>query len=492
MPQRVAIVGAGIGGLAAADHLRRRAAESGLPVEITILEASERAGGVLATETCEGVLLERGPDTLVTHKPAGLALCERLGLSHRVTYPESGHIDILEGGRLLPLPAGFALLAPTLLKPLLFSPLLSWRGKLRALAEPLVAARSAGERDDESVASFVRRRFGRELYRRLSEPVVGGITMADVENLSLSATFPRLASLERQPGGVSGGWRRRPAPSGSPGGPGKGAPPPTATLSGGLGQIVDALIERLPAGALRLGQSVKRLVRDSEGYRLEMADGQTLPTDAVLIALPAHAARALFVDLDPSLAEGLEKIAYASCVTVNLAWPRAAVEHTPQGHGFFVPRTAGLPVVAATFVSVKFPERVPEGHFVARVFLGGALHPDALDGTDADLVALAAQTLAPLLGVRQPPAWTRVWRHPRAIPQRPVGHLALTGRLAAQLARHPGLEFAGGPVGAYGLPDSIAAGEAAAERLVGWMAAAVGSAASSPPGDSRLSGSPRL
>ncbi|MEP7009379.1 MAG: protoporphyrinogen oxidase [Acidobacteriota bacterium] len=474
MPQRVAIVGAGIGGLAAADHLRRRAAERGLPVEITILEASDRSGGVLATETFEDVLLERGPDTLVTHKPAGLALCERLGLSDRVVYPESGHIDILEKGRLLPLPAGFALLAPTAWKPLLSSPLLSWPGKVRALAEPLIASRTqglrpTGEPADESVASFVRRRFGNELYRRLSEPVVGGITMADVENLSLAATFPRLASLEQRPGRLSGGWSRRPASPGSAGGPGKAAPPPTATLSGGLGQIVDALVARLPARSLLLGQAVEGIVRQGGEIQLRLAGEESLSVDGVLIAIPAHAAAALFSDLDANLAEGLGKIAYASCATVNLAWPQDGVERPPQGHGFFVPRTAGLPVVAATFVSVKFPERVPKGQIVARVFLGGALHPDALSGSDAELVDLAVSTLEPLLGLRQAPAWSRVWRHPLAIPQRPVGHLALTARLSAQLAQHPGLEFAGGPLGAYGLPDSIAAGEAAAERLVEWV-----------------------
>jgi protoporphyrinogen/coproporphyrinogen III oxidase len=351
--------------------------------------------------------------------------------------------------------------------------LLSWRGKLRALAEPLVPPRSAPSRPDEadeSVASFVRRRFGKELYRRLSEPVVGGITMADVENLSLAATFPRLASLEQGPGRVSGGWRRRTDLPGSqgrgPGSAGSAAPPPTATLSGGLGQLVDALVDGLPAGSLRLGQPVQRLVRQPEGFLLKLADGQSLTADAVLIAIPAHAAATLLSGLDPSLAEGLGKIAYASCVTVNLAWPRGSVERPPHGHGFFVPRTAGLPVVAATFVNVKFPERVPEDLIVARVFLGGALHPDALSGADADLVDLAANTLTPLLGLRQPPAWSRVWHHRQAIPQRPVGHPALTAQLTAQLKSHPGLEFAGGPLGTYGLPDSIAAGEAAAERVL--------------------------
>lgn len=471
MPPRVAIVGAGIGGLAAADHLLRRTAGRGLPVEVTVFEASDRAGGVLATETYEGTLLERGPDTLVTHKPAGLALCERLGFSDRIVYPESGHVEILDRGRLLPLPAGFAFLAPTRWGPLLSSPLLSWRGKLRALAEPLLRARrSNGEVDVESVASFVRRRFGGELYARLSEPVVGGIAMADVETLSVAANFPRLLKREQEPGRVSGGWRKRPAPAGpkvrEAAGSGRGLAPQIATLSGGLGQIVEALVESLPPGALRSNLPVRAVRRAGAGFELDLPGGERFAADAVLLAVPAHAAAPLLADLAPPLAEDLRCISYASCVTVNLAWPRAAVESPPRGHGFFVPASAGLPVVAATFVNVKFPERVPGDQIVARVFLGGALHPDAVERSDDDLLDLAERTMKPLLGLSRPPAWSRIWRHPLAIPQRSVGYLAIAARLSARLEEHPGLAFAGGPSGAYGLPDSIAAGEAAAERLL--------------------------
>ncbi|HYH47366.1 MAG TPA: protoporphyrinogen oxidase, partial [Thermoanaerobaculia bacterium] len=190
-PPRVAIVGAGIGGLAAAHHLTQLAAERGLPLEVVVLEAAGRPGGWLATERCEGALLERGADTLVTHKPAGLKLCERLGLGERLVFRPAGRIDILDRGRLLPLPAGFALAVPTRARPVLSSPLLSWRGKLRAIAEPWVAPRvrppgsGEGQPADESVASYVRRRFGEEFYRRISEPVVGGLFMADTEELSL-------------------------------------------------------------------------------------------------------------------------------------------------------------------------------------------------------------------------------------------------------------------------------------------------------------------
>ncbi|HBL29186.1 MAG TPA: protoporphyrinogen oxidase [Acidobacteria bacterium] len=450
MPARVVIVGAGVGGLAAAHHLTVQAAARGLPLDVVVLEAADTPGGWLGTERFEGALLERGPDTVVTHKPAGLALCARLGLAGRLVYKPAGRIDVLDGGRLLSLPAGFALAVPTRPRSLLASSLLSWRGKLRALAEPWRAARPLDA--DESVASYVRRRFGDELYRRMSEPVVGGLFMADTEELSLGASFPRLAG---------GGRLTRPS-----GGATAPPPPPVATLDGGLGQIVEALVARLPAGTLQLGRRVEGISRTGEGFLLKTPGGPPFAADAVLLALPAPASAALVADLDPGLSAVLGRIPYASAVTAHLAWPHRAVGRPPRCHGFFVPRTAGSAVVAASFVSVKYPERVPADQLVVRVFLGGALHPEAIGQSDADLVDLAARLLAPLLDVREPPAWSRVWRHPGAMPQRRVGHPALVEHLRARLAEHPGLAFAGGPLGAYGVPDSIAEGEAAAERVL--------------------------
>jgi len=430
MPARVVIVGSGIGGLAAAHHLTLRAAERGSPLEVVLLEASDQPGGWLATEHCEGSLLERGPDTLVTHKPAGLALCERLGLGGRILFIQAGRIDIFDDGRLVPLPAGFALAVGA--------------DRSAGSEEP-----GAGEPADESVASYVRRQFGDELYRRIYEPVVGGLFMADTEELSLAASFPRRASQGSEAGRPSSPQR-----------------PAAATLDGGLGQIVSALVARLPEGSLRLDQRMEGLAREGRGFLLKMSEGPPLTADAVLIALPAPAAAALLSELDPPLAGDLGQISYASAVTVHLAWPNQAVEQHPRCHGFFVPRTAGSPVVAATFVSVKHPERTPADQFVVRVYLGGALHPEAIGRPDAELVEISASLLAPLLGLREPPLWSRVWRHRSAMPQRKVGHPALVARLRARLAAHPGLEFAGGPLGAYGLPDSISEGEAAAERLL--------------------------
>jgi oxygen-dependent protoporphyrinogen oxidase len=426
-----------------------------------VLEATERAGGVVGTESCEGALLERGPDTLVTHKPAGIALCRELGLGDRLLYPAPERTDILLSGELLPVPAGFALLAPTRRWPILVSPLLDWRGKLSALREPSVPPAPPPEDGDESVASFVRRRFGDELLERIVEPMIGAIYLADVERLSLRATLPRFLALEREHGSVTRGLGAARAD--------QAAKPAVATLSGGLGQIVDALVAGLPAGALRLDRGVSRLSRGPEGFVLELANGDSLSAAAVLLAIPAHRATPLLREFAPALAGSMSEISYASCVTVYLAWPLERIARPPRSSGFFVPRGAGLELVAASFVSVKFPERVSGGQLVARLFFGGAARPEVSGRTDDELAGIAARELAPLLGVRELPSWVRIHRHPLAMPQLAVGHLDRVSRIRAWALEHPGLELTGGPVGAYGLPDSIAAGESAAERLFSWL-----------------------
>jgi oxygen-dependent protoporphyrinogen oxidase len=352
-------------------------------------------------------------------------------------------------------PAGFALLAPGRRQALLTSPLLGWRGKLRALGEPFVAADGAGPDGDESVAAFVRRRWGAELLERVVEPIVGAIWMADVERLSLGAAFPRFRELERAPGGVARALRRR--------APGADAPA-VVGLESGLGALIDALVARLPPAAVRTAARVEALARDGDEWSLEVAGGGTHGADAVIVATPAPAAAALLDGLDAALAAELRAIAYASCDTVYLAWRREALARPSRRLGFFVPRRSGVEAVAAGFLDVKFPGRAPAGRVVARLFFGGAARP-AAPRSDAERIDSAVALLGPLLGAREAPEWSLVFRHPGAIPQPAVGHPARVARLRERLAARPGLELAGGPTGAYGLPDAIAAGEAAAERL---------------------------
>ena len=368
----------------------------------------------------------------------------------------AGPTGIVLDGALHPVPDGFALLAPTKPKVLLRTSLLSEGGARRALAEAGVEKISP-VRGDEAVGAFVRRRYGDELLERIVEPIVGAIHLADVDRLSLQATFPRFAALEAEHGSVTAGFSAATA---------RGGGPAAVTLAGGLGGLVEALVNRLPPGALRTNAPVDSIRRTESGFALALAGGEAHAADAVLLAVPPVAAASLVGEIDPLLAAALGGIRSASAVTVHVAWSAEVISSLPRSLGFFVPRTAGLELVAATIVSVKFPERVPAGLVLVRAFLGGAVRRELEDEADASLIEIAARELAAILGISAEPLWARLVRHRDALPQPAVGHLALVERLRAGIAATPGLELAGGPVGAYGLPDTISAAEAAAERLI--------------------------
>jgi len=307
--RRIAVVGAGITGLAAANRLLEPGA--GPPPTVTIFEAGPRAGGIVTTfRGADGLVLEDGPDSFLTEKPAALALIERLGLGERVigTNPAYRSSFVLTGGRLEPTPAGFQLLAPVRALPFLRSPILSLPGRLRALAEPLVPARTreAGAIVDESLAAFVRRRFGPELLSAIAQPMIGGIYGADPERLSMLATFPRYLRLEAEYGSVLAGLRRGPAAPAS--GPRYGL---FASLAGGMQELVDALAARLPVGALRTGAPVTGLAREDGSWVVATPAGHER-FDAVIVTLAAPAAGRLVAEFDRDLGVQLSAFARGS------------------------------------------------------------------------------------------------------------------------------------------------------------------------------------
>ncbi|MBI2879024.1 MAG: protoporphyrinogen oxidase, partial [Candidatus Rokubacteria bacterium] len=459
--------GGGIAGLAAAHRLTELARERGLGLSLTLLEARDRLGGTIATERAGGFLIEAGPDSFLTDKPWGLALVERLGLGERLigTREGSRRVFVVHRGRLHPLPEGFLLLAPTRLGPLLRSRLFSWPGKLR-MALDLVLPRGR-ETADESLASFVRRRLGREALERVAQPLVAGIYTADPESLSLAATMPRFLELERRHRSLILGLRAeaaRRAGAASASGVRYGL---FASLAGGMGELVEALAGRL-ADAVRLKSPVAGLSRSDRPprWRIYLADGGTLEADGVMLATEAHAAARIAADLDPELARDLAGIPYASSATVTLGYRREAIAHPLDGFGVVVPRSERRPIIACTFSSLKYPGRAPEGHVLLRAFLGGALQEGMLALDDEALAATARAELAALLGITGPPELVRVHRHPAAMPQYRVGHLELVAGIEARLARHPGLALAGSAYRGVGLADTIHSAETAASHLL--------------------------
>jgi oxygen-dependent protoporphyrinogen oxidase len=347
---------------------------------------------------------------------------------------------------------------PTNLEALERSELLSPEGKLRFASEPDVPS-AAGD-EDESVGSFVARRFGREVYEALVEPLMTGIYGGDGDRLSLRATFPQLRVLELEHGSILRGLSA-PPPSDLP---------PFVSLRGGMGSLVFAVVDACERTEVLLGRGAARVSRSPEGYGLELVDGVVIEADGVVVATPAFVTAQLLADLDPELAAAHAEIPYASSVVVTLAFSRADV--TPlDGYGYLVPRVDGADVLACTWTSQKWEGRAPDDSVLIRVYAGRFGGRDLTEDADDDLVALAGAEVG-LVGVAAEPVLTRGHRWPRGMPQYLLGHPELLAQIDSALSEYPGLEVAGAAYRGVGIPDCIRSGELAAESVARSLAGA--------------------
>ena len=445
----VAVVGAGISGLAAAYELQARR------VHHVLIEGAPRTGGVIRTDRVDGFTIDGGPDALLAQKPAAIDLCRELGLGDRLVPalpPRSAFV--LRDGRLHPLPEGSVLGIPTRIRPLAATRLLSAAGKARMALDLILPGGPPAGRDDESIASFFARRFGREAVDYIAEPLLAGIHAGHVDRLSIRALFPRLAEAERAHGSVMRALAAERRGARTPDGPFR-------SLPGGIGELAGALAGALEPGVLRMGDGVCE-IRGRAPYRLLLNGGETVSAAQVVLAVPAHTAAALVRPLDPELAELCGGIPHTSSATVTLGYPRDAIRHDLRGTGFVVPRSErGVSVMAATWISSKWPGRAPPGQALLRGFVGGARDAAALDRTDAELIDTVHRDLAHLLDIEGGPAPARVYRWPRLNPQYEVGHLQRVAAIDARLEQLRGLQLIGAGFRGVGIPDCIAAGRAA-------------------------------
>lgn len=452
----VVVVGAGLSGLAAAFRLRELSSD----VSITLLEAGVRAGGWVGTDARDGFLVERGADGFLDEKPAARNIARRLGIEDRLVGTEPSPLGsaIVHDGKLVPIPEGFSIMSPTKIRSLLASPLLSARGKARMLLEPLIPR---GDREDESLASFVRRRFGREALEQLAQPLAGGIYGADPEMLSLRATMPRFIAEEEASGSVLLGLRKKARAKGVVA---QGARYQLfQSFDRGMQVLVDALERAVPA--IRYGAAVRAVGRTARGLEVRTDQG-TIAADAVVLAVNARVASRLVEDV--ALAHALGDVPHGSAATVALAYARADVPKTVEGYGFVVPHREGRASIAATYLSRKWPNRAPADADLLRVFLGGPSSPDVISASDEALVDAARAELAALVGLPREiaPRFAIVNRAPHAMPHYLVGHLHRARGIDDLVRRIPGLSLAGNSLTGVGIPDAIAAGERAAERAL--------------------------
>jgi oxygen-dependent protoporphyrinogen oxidase len=467
---RIAVIGGGITGLAAANRLRELVPTA----ELSLFEASSRLGGVLETVEQNGFLIERSADNFLTTPDAALELCRRLGMENELvrTNESRRRAFVVRNGKLLPVPEGFFLMSPRKLLPMLRSPLLSIAGKLRLLAEPLIprgpiALAHNDLAADESVASFVRRRLGREVFERFVEPLVAGIYTADPEKLSMAATMPRFVEFERQYSSLLRATLGQSSSDKSTSGARYGL---FLTPKRGLQSLVKRLADRLPADAIHLNTNITRINRESGKWQLAFNPQSEIRNpkssfDAIIIALPAYCAARLLDSTNSQLASELDSIGYAGCAVVSLGFHRSQIDHPLDGFGFVVPQSEPLRIIAGSFASLKYPGRAPRNDVLIRTFIGGALHPEFLDLPDGDLRRIAQDELGELLRITGMPTTADIARWPRSMPQYHVGHLARVARIEQLVGSYPTLALAGNAYRGVGIPQCIASGEAAAEGV---------------------------
>lgn len=462
----VLVVGGGITGLATAYALGKAG------VQTLLLEESQRLGGKVRTETIDGFVIEHGPDSFVSYRPAGLQLCHELGLGDAIIRPQEPRtVSVRTGGRFIPFPEGMGLVLPTKIRPFLESKLFSPLEKLR-MGFDLVLPRDGSE-GDIAVGPFLRRRLGRALVDRLAGPLIGGVYGTPIDELSLDAVVPQLRESERLHRSLLlaslADARTRAANARSTAvGPRPDPPSPFVTLSGGTQQLVDALVGALhsmPGVEIRQDASVDSMELDKRGATVRLRGGEQLRGEAVILAGPAPVAAALLESSVPEASRQLRAIPHGTTAVANLAYREDQLEDELTGHGFLVANGEPLTISACTLSSRKWAGRAPDGTLLVRAFIGSTSRRAHDEGDDA-LVEAAIRDVAATLGIRGLPILSRVARYPAAMPHYTVGHLSRVAAAEAALTRFPTLRIAGGAYRGVGLPDCIGQGRAAADAVV--------------------------
>ena len=465
--KRIAIIGGGISGLSAAYTLEEKR-QSGTPVEYVLFESSPRLGGVLVTDRVDGCLVEAGPDSFLTEKPWAADLCRKIGLgdqligsndSERKTY-------IVARGKLVVMPDGLMFMVPTKIMPTVFSPLFSLRTKMRMAAEWFHPPHKASA--DETVAEMVERHYGSEMVDLLADPLLSGVYGGEASQLSVRAVLPRFADMESKHGSLGRAMLAARKKMGAV--PNVPARPLFSSLKDGMQQMIDALVARLDANALRKSSLVESVILQDDAWTVS-AGYQSDQFDAVIIATPTHAAAAVLQAADGNLSRELGEIQYSSSVTVTLGYDEKVRRSLPPGFGFLVPRSEGRRMLAATFVHNKFPHRAPENRALVRCFLGGARDEQILESSEAEILEIVRRELRQIIGTAldAEPLFARVYKWKSAMAQYSVGHLERLQRIEALRQKLPGLALAGNGYSGIGVPDCVRSGAEAASKILAEM-----------------------
>lgn len=485
--KQIIIIGGGVAGLGAAYKVRR-AADAGEDVGFTLVEKEPRLGGKLLTEiiedpeTGEPYIVDGGSDAFITAKPSIHRVAKLLGIfdDEQPTDDSKKKTLIVKGDRLIEMPDGIMMFAPTKLIPMATTPLYSWPAKFRMALDIVLPRKErwpegdTAQQHDETLESLVVRRMGRECLDRLAEPLVGGVHASDPALMSVAATFPNLLEMEQKHGSLVLGFleqrkkveeMRRKYP------PKPGAKPRTFFTSfvRGMQQLVDALADAAGRENIITGVGVSSIRHGAEGtWSVALADGRVLTGDAVIVATEGWAAAELVRGIDARVAELVESVPFSSSATVPMAFRAEDCPFDTDFFGVLVPQVERRPLMAVTMTSSKWPGRTPPGRVQLRGFVGGPHNQDVMQLDDEEMVELVRRELVDILGLKADarPLWTRVFRWTRGMPQYTLGHLDRVDEIERRTAAIPGLALAGGTYRGVGVPNCLESGEAGVSKLL--------------------------
>ncbi|WP_226576797.1 protoporphyrinogen oxidase [Halobacillus litoralis] len=459
--KRVVVIGGGITGLTSAYYLQKEAREKGLPINVQLIEASDRLGGKIQSMKKDGFTIERGPDSFLARKESAGRLAHEVGLGDELVPNGTGQSYILVDGKLHKMPSGSFMGIPTRVRPFLFSNLFTPAGKARAAMDLIKSKKTVD--GDQSLGLFFRRRLGNQVVENLIEPLLSGIYAGDIDQLSLQSTFPNFYDLEQEHGSLIKGLRKtRPIKK-----PKKGEQKPSMfrTLEHGLSSLVEAVEARLDPGSVHKGTRVNHIEKQSGRYHLLLNDGTVKEADAVIMAAPHFAVQRMLSQYD-FLAPYKETNA-TSVANVAMAFDASAIKKDIDGTGFVVSRNSDFRITACTWTHKKWPHSTPEGKVLLRCYVGKPSDQEVVHLSDEEIQKIVLDDLNKTMDITAKPDFAVVTRWYDAMPQYKVGHKERLTKITQQMEEElPGVYLAGNSYRGIGLPDCIDQGEAAVQKVL--------------------------
>lgn len=462
--KKVVIVGGGITGLSAAFYMQKEAREKGLPLDVLLVEASNRLGGKIQTVRRDGFIIERGPDSFLIRKKSIGILAEDLGIEDELVKNATGKAYIFVNGQLHPIPGGSIMGIPTEMGPFLKTGLFSLTGKLRAAGD-FVLPRKPIE-GDQSLGQFFRRRLGGEVVEKLIEPLLSGVYAGDIDHMSLQSTYPQFSEVEKNHRSLILGMKKT-APKKTPSTNASSTKKEGAfhTFRNGLETLVEALEPKLDPGSVLKGVRLESIERIGEKNFLELNNGQKIEADAVIMTTGHAMASTLFAP--HGLLQDLGEMPSTSVATVALAFPEESVVQDKEGTGFLVSRSGDYSITACTWTHRKWPTSTPEGKVLIRAFVGRVGDEAIVDLPDDEIEKIVLADLSSIIDIKGKPDFTVITRWKEDRPQYQVGHKQRIEGARKELADNfPQVKLAGASYAGVGLPDCVDQGKAAVAEVI--------------------------